>query len=272
MNQHTISNNIIFTGKGLHTGCDVTMTCHPADINTGIRFIRTDLNNELIIPNIDNVKDTCRATTLCNANGVYIKTVEHLLSSLFALSITNIIIEINNNEIPCLDGCSYCFTQSFIKNGIIDQFEPIKRIKVNSKLKFSYQNMFVTVIPNKNMIIDVTVDFNDNIFPSINHAFNLDKDDYFKDISYAKTFCYKKEIDMLLKQGLIKGGNYQIANVLDNNNIDTEIAKECCKHKILDIIGDYSLLGQRILGKIIVKHSSHSGDYQFIKFIRNVFL
>ena len=271
MNQHTIGDNITFTGKGLHTGCNVTMICHPADINTGIRFIRTDLNNELIIPNINNVKDTCRATTLCNENGVYIKTVEHLLSSLFALNITNIIIEINNNEIPCLDGCSSFFTKSFIENGIIDQFEPIKCIRVNNKLNFSYQDMFVTVIPNKHTIIDSTIYFNNNLFPDAHYVFNLNKDDYFKDISCAKTFCYKEEIDTLLQQGLIKGGSLEIANVLDEN-INIEIAKECCKHKILDMIGDYSLLGQRIVGKIIVKHSSHSGNYQFIKFIQDVLL
>ena len=299
--QTTILNDVIFSGIGLHTGEESTIILKPAPSNTGIEFIRIDLENRVHIKAIlDNVIDTVRGTNI-GINGIKIFTVEHLLSAIYALKIDNMYIEINNIEPPILDGSSIEFIDGILKAGLKDLDEEKKYIKIVDPISFYDENSDIKleIIPADNFSISFECEFD---FGDIGkQTFTLDSlSNYNKEISSARTFCSFDELTYLKKNNLIKGGNTNTGLVFLNNhntkediitisqklNLDIEVKDsqnktlnnvqlrfkdEPVRHKILDLIGDLSLIGRPILGHVKSYKSGHKTNIEFAKKIKSTY-
>jgi len=294
--QTTIKNKVLISGKGLHTGVMVTATLLPAIINTGIKFRRIDLKKKPYIHAlIENVYDTNRRTVL-KENGAVVETVEHILAAIFSYSIDNLIIELNGPEVPILDGSSKLFLQKIEESGVRYQnvkkqnFEFLNYIKVENK----EDNSKIEFYPQKKLEIEVTTDYNSHILKPQKATLKQLSD--FKDsIASARTFCFLHELNQLMNHNLIKGGDLnngivfiehdtsiqdlgKLKNLLPKNvkqikkgvlnNKKMLFENEQAKHKLLDLIGDISLIGLPLKGKIIAHKPGHKINTLFTKKLR----
>jgi len=291
--QKTIKNKIEITGKGLHTGKINTVRILPAPENTGVLFCRIDLTGAPSIPAIiENVSHTKRRTVI-EKNGVTIETVEHLLAAIYAYSINNIIIEIDGEEIPILDGSAKIFVENIEKVGVLDQKKRKKEIEISHyfKVEDPIDNAKIEFYPQEKLEIEVTIDYQSSVLNP--QKAQLKKLKNFKeDISKARTFCFLHEIKHLIDENLIKGGDLQNSVVfIENNTLTNTLGKlsnflpkkikilkkgilnntrmiyenEQAKHKLLDLIGDISLAGFDIKGKIIAHKPGHKINTMFTK-------
>tara|TARA_B110000003_G_scaffold239332_1_gene245376 strand:+ start:823 stop:2208 length:1386 start_codon:yes stop_codon:yes gene_type:complete len=299
MNQRTIKNSISFSGVGIHTGAETNMTLKPAEANSGIRFIRTDLEgNPEIKADVDNVFSTERSTGL--KQGIAeINTVEHILASIVGAEIDNIIIEVNNIEIPILDGSSTSFSELISKTGTEELSAKRKFFEVKRKISFTDHESGTTFIatPADEYQVEVEINYNSNTLGVQTAALNSITD--FKDeIASSRTFCFLHELELLLSNNLIKGGDVNNAIVivdgeiaedkLDSlakafnktdikvgergilNNLKLRHKNEPARHKLLDVIGDLSLLGVSIKGKITATKPGHKNNTEFAKYLKNI--
>ena len=270
LNQKTINENITLKGVGLHSGLAATMIIKPAKPNTGIIFKRIDLKKDnIVIPNIFNVSSALFCTTISNANGVNISTIEHLMGALYGLGIDNALIEIDNQEVPILDGSAKLFVEAINKVGIKSSDAPIKIIKIEKKIEFIDGNKTISIEPSK---ISLDIDFelryeNDLIGTQRNLVKIFDSD--LTEIYNSRTFCLFEDIKKLKEMGLAKGGNLDNAIVVKNNEILNEKGlrneKEFVNHKILDCMGDLYLSGYRIVGKIVCSQGGHKLTNQLLR-------
>ena len=270
LNQKTINENITLRGVGLHSGLAVTMTMKPAEPNTGIIFKRVDLKkNNIIIPNIFNVSSALFCTTISNENGVNISTIEHLMGALYGLGIDNALIEIDNQEVPILDGSAKLFVEAINKAGIRNSDAPIKIIKIEKKIEFVDGNKVISIEPSK---ISLDIDFelkyeNDLIGTQRNLVKIFDSD--LTEIYNSRTFCLFEDIEKLKEMGLAKGGTLDNAIVVKNNEILNKKGlrneKEFVNHKILDCMGDLYLTGYKIIGKVICSQGGHKLTNQLLR-------
>jgi len=270
LNQKTINNNIIFNGVGLHSGLAVTMTIKPAEPNSGIIFKRVDIKeNNIIIPNIFNVSSAVFCTTISNESGASVSTIEHLMGALYGLGIDNALIEIDNLEVPILDGSAKLFVEAISQAGIKNSNAPIKIIKIEKKIEFSHGNKTISIEPSK---ISLDIDFElkyENKF--IGTQRNLIKvfESNLTDVYNSRTFCLFEDIEKLKAMGLAKGGTLDNAIVVKNNEILNEDGlrneKEFVNHKILDCMGDLYLAGYKIIGKIICSQGGHKLTNQLLR-------
>ena len=270
LNQKTINRDITFKGVGLHSGLAVTMTLKPAAPNHGIIFKRIDLKgNNIIIPNIFNVSSAVFCTTISNENGAKVSTIEHLMAALYGLGIDNALIEIDNQEVPILDGSAKLFVEAISKIGVKNSDAPIKIIKIQKKIEFIDGNKTISIEPSK---ISLDIDFelkyeNETIGTQRNLVKVFETD--LSDIYNSRTFCLFEDIEKLKKMGLAKGGKLDNAIVIKNNQVLNQNGlrneKEFVNHKILDCMGDLYLAGYKIIGKIICSQGGHKLTNQLLR-------
>lgn len=292
--QHTIAHPVSFVGKGLHTGKDVSLTLIPQNENTGIFFKRIDLEGDVLIKaDCDLVVDVSRGTTL-EYQGHRVSTIEHLMSAIVALGIDNLLVEINGPEIPILDGSAEPFIKMIQSAGVVAQAAEREVFILDQTFHYydEEKDVEMTAIPSENYSITVMIDFDSNVIGR-QYAQLKSLDDFIPQISSARTFCFLHEVEALYAQGLIKGGELNNAIVISEKEIDKDKIKylaelfqqdvqsiptkgivnhielrfdnEMARHKLLDIVGDLSLIGTRIKGKIIASKPGHAGNIEFAK-------
>ena len=270
LNQKTILKPISFTGVGLHSGLNVNLTLKPAEPNTGILFKRIDLKkNNILIPSFLNVTSTSLNTTISNDYGVKISTIEHLMGALFGLGIDNVLVEIDNEEVPILDGSAKLFVEKIISSGLKTSEIPIKIIKILKNIKFEDGNRFISIEPSTlNLIIDYELKYNNPIIGTQKNKVKVFEDNL-NNIFNSRTFCLFEDIEMIKKNGLAKGGSLENAIVVKDREILNKEGlrndKEFVNHKILDCIGDLYTSGYRILGNVVCSQGGHYLTNQLLK-------
>lgn len=272
--QRTIKQSAVYSGIGLHTGNETTITFCPAPVNYGIRFVRTDFDHAPEIPcDIDHVIDITRGTTLGN-NSVKVHTVEHILSAIAGLSIDNLRIELNANEPPVADGSSLPFVEKLQEAGVIEQDAPKRYFELHEPLWLSFEDdVYLVILPANELKITYTVSYKHPLLKSQFAAFVINNGVFAKEIAPARTFCFLHEVEELRQQGLIKGGNLNNAIVIGDDTIlnDTlRFENEFVRHKILDLIGDLYLLGQPIKAHLVVVKSGHASNVKLVQKLRQL--
>ena len=273
LNQKTIKKSVRLSGIGLHSGNKANICINPSDPNTGIVFKRVDLKSDnLIYPNFVNVSNTSLNTTISNEAGVKVSTIEHLMGALFGLGVDNALIEIDNEEVPILDGSAKEFIDNIVACGLKVSDEPIKIIKINKKISFNDNERFISIEPSKlSLDIDFQLKYKNPIIKNQRNKINVYEDDL-GDIFNSRTFCLYEDIEEIKKNGLAKGGTLENAIVVKEkqilNNGGLRNSKEFVNHKILDCIGDLYTCGYRMLASIVC---SQGGHYLTNKLLKKVF-
>ena len=273
LNQKTIKKKVSFSGIGLHSGKQVNICVKPSEPNTGILFKRVDLKeNNLIHPNFLNVSNTALNTTISNNYGVKVSTIEHLMGALFGMGIDNALIEINNEEVPILDGSAKFFIDRILSAGLESSNQPIKIIKINQKVEFKNGEKFISIEPSKlSLDIDFQLKYHNKTIGDQRNRVNVYEDDL-TDIFNSRTFCLYEDIQKIKQNGLAKGGSLENAIVVKDEHVlnpeGLRNSKEFVNHKILDCIGDLYTSGFRIVGSI---KCCKGGHYLTNKLLRKVF-
>ena len=294
MNQKTITNQCSISGYGIHTGKKVNLELYPAKENTGIVFQRIDLKDKPTVRAFfKNVASTNRSTNIKDKNAE-VHTIEHLMAAIFTLGIDNLLIKINNVEVPILDGSSKKFTE-ILRNSLVKEQSSIKKsIRITKKhvIKIDENESYYQIEPSENFSIEVKLDYDARFLK--NQIAVLEDINKFEDqISSARTFSFLNEVDYLIKNNLIKGGNLDNSVIIVNENANEDVKKylidkfgkenlsfeigkllnkkklrfdnEPARHKLLDFIGDLSLIGSNIKGKITCFKPGHKSNYEFVK-------
>ena len=273
LNQKTIKNPVTFSGIGLHSGKPSKICVKPSSPDTGIVFKRIDKkDNNLIYPNFMNVSNTALNTTISNSNGVKVSTIEHLMGALFGIGIDNALIEIDNEEVPILDGSAKIFIKEILTTGLELSDKPIKIIKINKKIEFKKGEKFISIEPSKlSLDIDFELKYNNKIIGNQRNKKNVYEDDL-TEIFDSRTFCLYEDIEMIKKNGLAKGGSLDNAVVVKGEEVlnpeGLRNSKEFVNHKILDCIGDLYTCGYRMIASI---NCSQGGHYLTNSLLREVF-
>ena len=270
LNQKTINKVISLSGVGLHSGLDANLVIKPAEPNMGIVFKRVDIKkNNLVIPNIFNVSSAVFCTTISNEYGVSVSTIEHLMGALYGLGIDNALIEINNQEVPILDGSAKIFVEAISNAGIKNSDVPIKVIKIEKKIEFIDGKKTISFEPSKiSLDIDFELKYQNEL---IGNQRNLVKvyESNLTDIYNSRTFCLFEDVEKLKEMGLAKGGNLENAIVVKGNEILNKEGlrneKEFVNHKILDCMGDLYLAGYKIIGKLTCSQGGHKLTNQLLR-------
>lgn len=261
MNQTTISQSVETTGIGLHTGVEVNLCLRPAPENTGYIFVRTDLDNFEIPASVEYISHCSYATTLMR-RGVVLSTCEHLLSALRGFGVDNCFIELDNIEIPIMDGSSENFVELLEKAGLTKQKASRRSFQVIKKVEFEQGDRRMSVEPSNRYEIECVIDFPHPFINKQSFHFVFENGSFGKEIASARTFGFTSEIETLRRANLALGGSLDNAIVLTPEGMLNDTAlrfdNEFVRHKILDIIGDFALLGMPILGKITAEKSGHS--------------
>ena len=270
LNQKTIKKSIKFEGIGLHSGKKVVMTLFPAQPNTGIIFKRADLkNNNIIYSSVFNVSNASYCTKLTNENGVTVSTVEHLMAALCGLGVDNLLVELNSEELPIMDGSAKNFVEEIKNTGFIISDQPIRIIKINRKISYKDGEKFITFEPNKiSLEIDFEIKYKQNSILNQRNIKNIYIDEL-RDIYNSRTFCLFEDVEKLKKMGLAQGGSLDNAIVLKGNEIlnneKLRNPNEFVNHKILDCLGDIYLSGYRMVGKITSSQGGHNVTNQGLR-------
>lgn len=260
--QRTIAKKVEVTGIGIHSGKKVTLTLHPAEADFGIQFRRTDLPGaEVLKADAKTVGATENNTTIGHGvNSVH--TVEHLLSVFYGLGINNVYCEINGPEVPIMDGSGASFVFLLKETGISTLNKSKKFLVVLEPVKIQVGDKWAMIEPSSKLVIDSTIVFTHPVIKTQRKTFEFSCENYINEISRARTFGMLRDVDMLKRKGLAKGGSLDNAIVLDDfkviNNDGLRFGDEFIRHKILDTIGDISLLGYEIAGKITTFKSGHN--------------
>ncbi len=273
LTQKTIKKNVSFSGVALHSGVNVKISIIPAETNFGIVFKRIDLqNNNFVYPNFMNVTNTSLNTTIENEFGVKVSTIEHLMGALFGLGIDNALIEIDNEEVPILDGSAKEFIQKMLAAGLEISNSPIKIIKVNKEVEYSDGERFIKIKPSTlSLDIDFELNYKNKIIGNQRNKVKVYEDDL-TDVYNSRTFCLFEDIELIKKNGLAKGGSLDNAVVVKEGTIlnpeGLRNEKEFVNHKILDCIGDLYTSGYRMIASI---ECSRGGHYLTNQLLRKVF-
>ena len=273
LTQKTIKSEVSFNGIALHSGVNVNVSIKPAEPNFGIVFKRIDLkSNNLVYPNFNNVTNTSLNTTVENEFGAKVSTIEHLMGGLFGLGIDNALIEIDNEEVPILDGSAKIFIQKIISAGIKSSEAPIKIIKIKKEINFSDGERFINIKPSTlSLDIDFELKYENKVIGNQRNKVKVFEDDL-TDIYNSRTYCLFEDIEFIKSKGLAKGGSLDNAIVVKDKEILNEEGlrnkKEFVNHKILDCIGDLYTSGYRMVASITC---SQGGHYLTNQLLRKVF-
>ena len=270
LQQNTVKRVIHFSGVGVHNGRAVSMSIEPADINTGIIFERTDLiNNNKIKAVIENVVESSLCTKIENNNGVSVSTIEHLMATFNAFGIDNAIVKINSSELPALDGSSYEYVKKIVNTGIKSQDQKKKIFKILKKVEVRNGDRFITITPSDDLSINVSINYPNTIIGHSQYFYKHSKENFIENLSMARTYTLFDDIEKMRTSGLAIGGNLNNAIVVDKHKIlnpdGLRTEKEFVKHKALDCIGDFYLLGMPLIGTINCFAPGHNLNQLFIK-------
>ena len=260
--QKTLKKKTSFEGIGLHTGKVARVSLNPAPENSGIVFKRTDIKkNNIINANYENISSTNLCTVLKNENNSSISTVEHLVAAFYITGIDNVLIEVDNAEIPIMDGSSKDFIEIINNVGVEEQSKKRKYVKVLKEIEINEGNKHINLSSDsKSLKVDYELDYENKLISNQRNKINFLSDNL-RDIYTSRTFCLYKDIEKIKKAGLAKGGSLNNAIVVDEDKIINENGlrneKEFVNHKILDLAGDLFLAGYRIVGNIKTKHGGH---------------
>ena len=268
--QKTLKKDIDLNGIGLHSGLEVNLKIKPSEPNTGIIFKRIDIKkNNIIIPNIFNVNSAVFCTTISNEHGVSVSTIEHLMGALYGMGIDNALVEIDNKEVPILDGSAKLFVEAIQNVGIKESESPIKVIKIEKKIEFIDGKKIITIEPSKmSLDIDFELRYENEVIGIQRNEVKVYESDL-TDIYNSRTFCLFEDIEKLKEMGLAKGGNLENAIVVKDKEILNERGlrndKEFVNHKILDCMGDLYLAGYKIIGKLTCSQGGHKLTNQLLR-------
>ena len=263
LNQKTIKKSIHIEGVGLHSGEKVKLDIHPSNPNSGIIFKRVDVqSNNIILPNVFNVSNASFCTTVTNESGLSVSTIEHLMGALYGIGIDNALIEIDNQEVPILDGSAKIFVEKILGVGIKTSDVPIKIIKIENEVKFSIDQKSISIKPsNLSLDIDFEIKYQNSLIKNQRNNIDVYKSDL-NDIFNSRTFCLYEDIEKLRKINLGLGGSLDNAIVVKDNEIlnreKLRNKKEFVNHKILDCMGDLYLSGYRVVGSIKCSQGGHN--------------
>ncbi len=273
LTQKTIKEKVSFSGIALHSGQNVNVCMKPAEPDFGIVFKRVDLkSNNLVYPNFTNVTNTQLNTTVENEFGIKVSTIEHLMGALFGLGIDNVLIEIDNQEVPILDGSAKNFIKKIISAGLKTSEAPIKVIKINKEISYFDGERYISIKPSTlSLDIDFELKYKNKLIGNQRNKIKVYEDDL-SDIYNSRTFCLFEDIEMIKRNGLAKGGSLENAIVVKDSEIlnpeGLRNKKEFVNHKILDCIGDLYTSGYRIVAKI---KCSQGGHFLTNQLLRKVF-
>ena len=270
LSQKTLKKTATFSGVGLHNGKLAKVSVKPSEPNTGIVFKRIDLqSNNYVYPSFTNVTNTLLNTTISNEHGVKVSTIEHLMGALFGLGIDNALVEINNEEVPILDGSAKEFIEILKSCGLEKSETPIKIIKIQKKITHHHGEKFISIEPSKlSLDINFKLKFEDCLIGNQENKLNVYEDDLV-DIFNSRTFCLFEDVEKIKEKGLAKGGSLDNAIVVKGNEIlnseKLRNPKEFVNHKILDCIGDLYTSGYRIIASVNCSQGGHSLTNQLLK-------
>tara|TARA_Y100001970_G_scaffold293807_1_gene443383 strand:+ start:11022 stop:11945 length:924 start_codon:yes stop_codon:yes gene_type:complete len=271
LNQKTISKSIDIEGVGLHSGKKVSMRLIPSVPNSGIIFKRVDVKNinNIVIPSVYNVSEANYCTTISNQDGVKISTIEHLMAALYGLGVDNLLIEINNQELPILDGSAKIFVEKINSIGLKTSNVPIKIIKINNKITVEDGSKKITIEPSKiSLDIEFEIKFNNSLIGTQKNKVKIYEDNL-TDIFNSRTFCLYEDIKKLRKMNLALGGTLQNAIVVKDTKILNEQGlrnnKEFVNHKILDCLGDIYLSGYKMIANVVCSQGGHRLTNQVLR-------
>ncbi len=273
--QKTIAEEISFSGVGLHTGSLTTITFKPAEPNTGIVFVRVDLPDKPAIPaNIDHVIDVSRGTTI-GIDDAKVHTVEHALAAMAGLGIDNLRVEMNAEEIPNGDGSSLPVMNTLLKVGTVEQEADREYIAVDRPVYYRQGDVTLSILPSDDLRVSMTIAFDHVAIGTQYASFNLTEQVFREEIAPARTFCFLRDVKMLQKQGLIRGGSLESAVVIGDEGIlndDLRFPDEFVRHKILDLLGDMYLLGKPVKGHIVAVKGGHEKNVMFSRQIKKMYV
>ncbi|MFT5169396.1 MAG: UDP-3-O-[3-hydroxymyristoyl] N-acetylglucosamine deacetylase [Lysobacterales bacterium] len=276
--QKTIKSDIKISGVGLHTGNAIDIVLKPAAENTGINFTRVDLDTKPVIKacpeSVSDHSELPRCTSI-GVDGVYIHTVEHLMSALCGLGVTNVLIEINGNELPGLDGSSKEYVDNIKAVGVSEQNADAEVYSITEPIGVEENGSAIYIFPNDNLSINYTLSYTHPLLHGQYFSTEITQDIYEADIAPCRTFCLESEANELKKMGLGKGANYQNTLVMgDKGVLDNELRfeNECARHKVLDFIGDLYLLGMPIRGRVYATKSGHKLNFKLLNKIYKQYL
>jgi UDP-3-O-[3-hydroxymyristoyl] N-acetylglucosamine deacetylase len=253
----------------MHSGKTAQLTIHPADVNHGIRFVRTDLpDTPTIAAHFNMVVDTSLATVIGH-DGVIISTIEHLMAAFSGLGIDNAVVALDSHEMPIMDGSASAFVDAITATGIEEQDSPRYYFVVKEPIAFTAGEKSITIYPSDSFQVTCGIEYDHPLIQYQQHTINLSRGDFVSSISAARTFGFLHEYEYLKRYGFARGGSLENVVVLDKDGILNEdglrYPDEFVRHKILDCIGDLFLLGMPILGHVVAKRSGHALNNAFLK-------
>ena len=267
--QKTISREATCSGIGVHSGQTVHVKVKPAPINHGIQFVRTDLPNRPCIPaRFNKVVDTSLATVI-GSDGLIISTIEHLMAAFAGMAIDNALVEVNSYEMPIMDGSAGPFAHMLKSAGVQLQDAPRCFFVINKPIELAEENKFVGIYPAHHFRITCSIEFDHPLIQSQQYSVVLTGDHFEKQIAGARTFGFLHEHEYMKKYGLGQGASLDNVVVIDEDKVLNEgglrFPDEFVRHKLLDCIGDFSLLGLPILGHIVARRSGHAFHHAFVE-------
>jgi UDP-3-O-[3-hydroxymyristoyl] N-acetylglucosamine deacetylase/3-hydroxyacyl-[acyl-carrier-protein] dehydratase len=299
--QKTLAKPFTLIGRGLHTGVNVTMSFLPAPAGFGFRFKRVDLPGQPVIEaDCDLVTDTSRGTLL-EKNGIRIGTIEHALAALTGMDLDNVMIEVDNEEAPIMDGSSRYYVEEIEKSGVVEQDVDREYLVIKEKIVYHDPKTGAELIafPDDDYSINSLISFNSTVLNNQFASLSSIKD-FKNEIAKCRTFVFLHELEFLLKNNLIKGGDLdnaiviidkeisqeelnRIADVFNHehvavkpqgilNNVDLFYDNECARHKLLDVVGDLTLVGKRIKGRIVATKPGHGANTKMAKLLKHTYL
>lgn len=269
--QKTLRNEIRFAGIGLHTGCSVNVRIAPAPVDSGITFTRLDLSGA---PSIkagpESVVATSYATSI-GANGVTVSTVEHLMAAFYGLGVDNAAVELDGPEVPIMDGSASYFVEVIEDAGLLALDRPRKYLVVKKPIKVADRDKYVLILPSEEMrlTIDYNIDFAHSLLSRQSFSKLFSREVFRKELGSARTFGFLRDVEMLRANGLAKGGSLENAVVIGETEILNEgglrFPDEFVRHKVLDMMGDISLVGAPIVGRIVAHRSGHALNHRLVQ-------
>ena len=266
--QNTFKSEVLIRGIGLHSGRTINMRLKPAPRDTGIVFVRKDKKSVEVNASVNSVADTTFATNLA-FDGARVGTVEHLLSALAGLNIDNLCVELDGPEVPIMDGSALYFTHKILEVGIARQAKKVSCIRILKPIVITEGHCQIAVVPYEGTKISCSVNYNHPLFEEQKLSIDVTGTNFIKEIAPARTFGFLRDVRMLRLNGLAKGGSLDNAIVVGENGVlnkgELRFKDEFVRHKILDIIGDFSLLGYPVYGHIIAHRPGHSLNVKFLR-------
>tara|TARA_B100001059_G_scaffold227644_1_gene257671 strand:+ start:167 stop:1135 length:969 start_codon:yes stop_codon:yes gene_type:complete len=268
--QCTLKKTVRFSGVGVHNGRAVSMSVEPANTNTGIVFKRIDVKyNNIIKAVISNVFESSLCTKIKNNHNISVSTIEHLMAALSALSIDNAIVKINNTELPALDGSSNEYIKKMVKAGVNIQNENKCYLKVLKNVKVTDGKRYISISPSDRSTINICIDYPNTIIGNSKFYYSHSTENFIKNLSEARTYAFSEDIEKMRTAGLAIGGNLNNALVVDKFKIlnpdGLRFEKEFVKHKTLDCVGDFYLLGMPLIGDIDCFAPGHKLNQMFLR-------